>query len=93
MRLRSTLVTAALGGTLTLTAMAAPAQAAPAAQATSAVTSAITMWAPTPPVYYSTYSSKAACESAGINGDIHGRWSWWGCSKTLRGWELWVTYF
>ncbi|MGW5447459.1 hypothetical protein [Streptomyces asiaticus] len=94
MRLRSALVTAVLGGTLALTAMAAPAQAAPAAPSTSTATrAASTTWAPGHAKYYSTYSSQAACENAGVTGDIHGRWSSWSCTRTLRGWELWVVYF
>ncbi|MEV6128859.1 hypothetical protein AB0M05_18800 [Streptomyces violaceusniger] len=92
MRLRRTLVTAALGGTLALTAMASSAQAAPAAQPKYAAADTITKWAPTPPVYYSAYSTRAECENAGINGDIHGRWTWWSCSRALRGYELWVIY-
>lgn len=93
MRLRSALVTAVLGGTLALTAMATSAQAAPATPSTSAATGASTTWAPGHAVYYSTYSSRAACENAGVTGDIHGRWASWSCTKTLQGWDLWVVYF
>ncbi|MEU0811240.1 hypothetical protein [Streptomyces sp. NPDC005970] len=93
MRLRRTLVTAALGGTLALTAMATSAQASSVAPSTSASIGTSTTWAPGHAEYYSTYSSKAACENAGVTGDIHGRWSSWSCTKTLRGWDLWVTYF
>lgn len=94
MRIRRTLVTAALGGTLALTAMAAPAQAAPAVHSTSAATDATAASddIPEPPDMIGVYSTRSECESVGVNGDIHGRWSWWVCSRTLRGYELWVVW-